>query len=453
MNLAQAAWESGDARRTLDLLRHWAPKPGEEDLRGFEWHYWNRQAHQEKRTVRLEGLTPRDRAMGVLGGLSPDGTRAAGAVNVQNQLSWTLRAWDATSGRELWRSAPVRGGFESCVFSDDGRRLLTVNHVGTGNMVSTETRVWEIADGKLIIGSLKLPWHRSSPLLADGERLVASMHGGKADNLGVSKLTGVQILRVSDGKELARIRLEPVDPAHAIADWLAFSPDERYILLLEYENSKSNGGTQRLCLQEKESGRRIWSQDLAEYIKEAMFFPGGDRLVIRVFSLQKGEALIVLDARDGRRLSSHPLPELRRVSYFGEQTVVHTSSRFATVQNSRALVFALDPPAEAGDGALATFPHETDLARFHFRATVPGWSLSTRAASSGSGTRPRRLASGRCSGPSTSAAMGPAVSLIHPAPAPTERAGSRMTRGALSAASCPSRRPGTFTGPPPRPMA
>ena len=55
MNLAQAAWESGDARRTLELLRQWVPKPGEEDLRGFEWHYWNRQAHQENAERSLAG--------------------------------------------------------------------------------------------------------------------------------------------------------------------------------------------------------------------------------------------------------------------------------------------------------------------------------------------------------------------------------------------------------------
>jgi flagellum-specific peptidoglycan hydrolase FlgJ len=27
MNLAQAAWESGDGRRALELLRQWVPKP------------------------------------------------------------------------------------------------------------------------------------------------------------------------------------------------------------------------------------------------------------------------------------------------------------------------------------------------------------------------------------------------------------------------------------------
>ena len=79
MNLAQAAWESGNARRTLELVRQWVPKPGESDLRGFEWHYWNRQAHQEARSVRLQGLTPQE-ATGLVAAVSRDGTRVAGAM-------------------------------------------------------------------------------------------------------------------------------------------------------------------------------------------------------------------------------------------------------------------------------------------------------------------------------------------------------------------------------------
>src|SRR5262249_55254854 len=42
MNLAQAAWETGNPARTFGLLRQWVPRPGEDDLRGFEWHYWQR---------------------------------------------------------------------------------------------------------------------------------------------------------------------------------------------------------------------------------------------------------------------------------------------------------------------------------------------------------------------------------------------------------------------------
>ena len=208
MNLAQAAWESGDARRTLELLRPWVPKPGEEDLRGFEWHYWNRQAHQETRSVRLEGLTPAERAAGLLGGLSRDGTRAAGVVNDQNRSAWTLRAWDAASGRELWRAAPIRGGFESCVFSDDGRRLLTWNELwasrrdkggGGGPCVGGPRRH--------VCSTPRLRSRRQDPCrswrMVNGS--VMDVREGKGDISHVAPMTGMRIIRLSDGKELTRI--------------------------------------------------------------------------------------------------------------------------------------------------------------------------------------------------------------------------------------------------------
>ena len=66
MNLAQAAWEGDDPGRTFALLRQQIPQPGEEDLRGFEWHYWDRLAHRDLKTVRLAGFGDGDRP-GALG--------------------------------------------------------------------------------------------------------------------------------------------------------------------------------------------------------------------------------------------------------------------------------------------------------------------------------------------------------------------------------------------------
>ena len=194
MNLAQAAWESGDARRTLELLRQWVPKPGAEDLRGFEWHYWNRQAHQEARSVRLQGLTPQDRATGLVGAVSRDGTRVAGAVDDLARSTSTIRVWDATSGQELWRAPPVPGQFESCSFSDNGQRLLT-SQIVRGVDVPNEARVWNVKDGTLV--------HTSTPpdqcglvfLSADGERLITDVQRGAGEHVKVDSDSGRSGLR------------------------------------------------------------------------------------------------------------------------------------------------------------------------------------------------------------------------------------------------------------------
>ena len=53
MKLAQSAWEDDHVYALLALLKLTTPQAGEEDLRGFEWHYWNRMCHPEVMT--LEG--------------------------------------------------------------------------------------------------------------------------------------------------------------------------------------------------------------------------------------------------------------------------------------------------------------------------------------------------------------------------------------------------------------
>ena len=52
MNLAQHAWDAGGIERVQELLEQHRPKPGETDLRGFEWHYLYRLCHAELLTLK-----------------------------------------------------------------------------------------------------------------------------------------------------------------------------------------------------------------------------------------------------------------------------------------------------------------------------------------------------------------------------------------------------------------
>jgi WD40 repeat protein len=54
MNLAQVAWERGDLARVDDLLTPYVPRPGEADLRGWEWHYQWRLSHNALQTIQLD---------------------------------------------------------------------------------------------------------------------------------------------------------------------------------------------------------------------------------------------------------------------------------------------------------------------------------------------------------------------------------------------------------------
>src|SRR5436190_1032933 len=70
MNLAKTAWDQSAVSRVQSLLEQHRPKPGEPDLRGFEWHYLHRLCHPDA------PLTLNLRRHGLLSlTYSPDGKR------------------------------------------------------------------------------------------------------------------------------------------------------------------------------------------------------------------------------------------------------------------------------------------------------------------------------------------------------------------------------------------
>ena len=363
MNLAQAAWEAGDARRTLELLRQWVPKPGANDLRGFEWHYWNRQAHQEARSVRLQGLTPPE-ATGLVAAVSRDGTRVAGAISDLARYTSTIRVWNAANGQELWRSPPFPGVLESCSFSDNGQRLLTNHSVRGAGTNSAEARVWAVNDGTRVYTSPPLVSTEAVFILAflsaDGERLATEVRETQGNT---SKQSAIRVVRVSDGKELAQMsvgrRSESRGPL-----FVGGSPDLAKVLICE----NSLGPLEyQVRLHDVQGGQRRWAVNLGvnEFPRDAWFVPGGERLLVRFERVASGKwksFVIVLDVRDGRKLATHLLPDHLMIQRFGAQTITPSGSRFAVMLNRSVVVCKLDGPAGDESESLASFAHESNIA-------------------------------------------------------------------------------------------
>src|SRR5438105_2816769 len=115
MALTRSSWEDGQVERALDLLRSHIPKPGQEDLRGFEWRFlWG--LCQQNALATLTGH--RDYVQCIA--LSPDGQLLASGSG-----DGEIKLWDVASRHETGSLQCTGDGKEVryLAFLHDGKSL------------------------------------------------------------------------------------------------------------------------------------------------------------------------------------------------------------------------------------------------------------------------------------------------------------------------------------------
>ena len=157
MNLAQAAWEDARVGRVLELLEQHGPGSPSDDLRGFEWFYWDRLCHRE-----LHTLTGHTRAV-VSVAFSPDGARIASASSDN-----TVKLWDAATGQETATLKGHTSDVTSVAFSPDGARVASASFDQT-------VKLWDAVTGQetaTLNGHTS--WVTSVAFSPDGARIAAA---------------------------------------------------------------------------------------------------------------------------------------------------------------------------------------------------------------------------------------------------------------------------------------
>jgi WD40 repeat protein/serine/threonine protein kinase len=279
MNLAQHAWEAGGAGRVRELLEQHRPKPGEVDLRGFEWHYLYRLCHPEILTLRGGGSSV---------AYSPDGKRLASATPV-SPPPWEVKVWDAQTGQQF---LSLKGGGTHVAFSSDGKRLAS-----TGGY---EMKVWDAQTGQELLtlkGSVNCV--AFSP---DGKRL-AGPHVDPTTMEGA-----VKVWEVQTGQVLLSIK--------SGAYYVAYSPDGKRLATADEKTVKvwdAQTGQELLALKGHtlEVGYVAFSPD-GKRLASADGWPEHADPTVRIWDAQTGQELLTLKgggyyvaySPDGKRLAS-----------------------------------------------------------------------------------------------------------------------------------------------------
>src|SRR5262245_4277810 len=204
MNSAMEAWERADLGRATDLIEAHRPKPGEEDLRGFEWYYLWRLCHGYLRE--FKGHTGCVMSLAV----SPDGKTLATA-------SWdgTARMWDMATARELHLLQADLGHAFAVAFSPDGKIVATAGEDG-------RARLWDVATGQEVRSLVGHTKRVNSVAFSPDGAILASASFDKT----------VKLWAVSSGQEIATLR----GHTHYV-NCVAFSPDGRTLASAGWDNT------------------------------------------------------------------------------------------------------------------------------------------------------------------------------------------------------------------------
>lgn len=256
MNLIQRDWDLNSGRLVSDRLQRTLPEQtGGRDLRGFEWHYWDRQLNSYLVAVEGVGETPK---------FSPDG-RLVACCYGQNSASASIL--DANTGRVVVTSDLSLGGIDCIAFRHDSQM------VAMG--LSQAVELFDLHTGQKTV---RLPQEGTVTSVAfspDGKRIAAACYNGNVSLWSVGTAQNI-------------VSLSTLRPGELDKTSVAFSPNGKYILAIN----------RNVTLWNSETGEKAIPPDTKEdaRVAQASFTEDGQTIIAVT---QRGKLRIWSTSADG----------------------------------------------------------------------------------------------------------------------------------------------------------
>lgn len=342
MNLAQAAWEASRVGEVARLLNLYRPAPGQiaaDDLRGFEWYYWDRCCHSDLLTFQAPRLV---QTMAY----SRDGQWLASSsfnLNLVPVEPGEVKIWHAATGREFRTLKGHTNGVTHVEFSPDGQRLASAS-------LDATAKIWDMTTGQCLL-TIQEDFARVNCLAysSDGRRIITGSSSLIPSTLG----TELKIWDAESGEKLRTLERSPRPLQRVI-----FSPDDQRLASIAVDKIELwDLSTGKVVESWKHIAPGETNDGLFRGVIDIAFSPDGQQLAsasqdqtIKLWSNSTGQELMtfrghmgvvlqVLFTPDGQRLVSSSNDQTVRiwdVSTGLERSILkgHTDSVVAVAINS-----------------------------------------------------------------------------------------------------------------------
>jgi eukaryotic-like serine/threonine-protein kinase len=305
MNLIQAAWESDNLPRIRDLLSAQIPKKGQRDLRGFEWHYWDRLCHAEANLLQLPDPFPE--TPWALPMFARDGIRLAAVVPKGGEHE--LQVWDATTGIKRLAVA-LPGGRKRTYFhaiSADGERIATMcgSEAREKKAAPFDLRVRDANTGNEI-GAITVPGvgPEQTPFLsmsADGSRVatvVVSVNRPILSPLSPTATSQLTVWNTATGKAMFTVSFGSVRSVPVLS-----ADGSRVAAIVSLDGKGDIKSPHAVKMWDVATGKelQLFKGSSGEPFSQVVFSPDGKRLAATGMTLG-ADGIWIWDAATGKEL-------------------------------------------------------------------------------------------------------------------------------------------------------